>query len=432
MEKPLRNDRTSNGSIKMADLARLSELSKSVIHFYLKMGLLHPAKKLGLSLSVYDWTHLDKLRRIRDLRENQKLPLSKIKDLLSIESLQSSSSSSESDVLSLISTIEEERRVTKDRKTRAKKTEIMDAAISLFSKNGYQNTTIDAIADSLHMAKSTVYLYFESKEDLFMECIERLTVVAVPEYAWDDIRKEKNALTRLRKRGLAFLRAFPSYKGILTMTKAVLGGDNQKLAEKAKNTLFHMTRPMANDLRKGVADGLFREMDEEVIAHLFLAMGEGLGCRLMIDSRYTIEQVTETMYDLVSHGILKNHSAKAPKAKTRPLVSEVTDLKGVVTKVRNFRFGSTSYLPVKIGNAEVRIDPEKVERIQFVRRESSLEAQITRKDGQTEKVEIDGDLSLSGDVAIGEFSLQLKDMASLLFVTKELERSEIDAEEKAE
>jgi hypothetical protein len=113
-------------------------------------------------------------------------------------------------------------------------------------------------------------------------------------------------------------------------------------------------------------------------------------------------------------------------------VSELTDLKGVVTKVRNLRFGSTSYLPIKIGNAEVRIDPEKVEKIHFIRRESSLEAEITGIDGQKEKAEVDGNLVLSGEVAIGEFSIQLDNITSLLFVTKVLERSEIGAGEKTE
>jgi AcrR family transcriptional regulator len=228
--------------------------------------------------------------------------------------------------------------MTKARKTRAKKIEIMDAAISFFSKNGYEKTTIDAIADSLHMAKSTVYLYFESKEDLFMECIERLTVVVVPEEPWDEIRKEQNALKKIKKRGIAFHKAFPSYKGILTMTKAALGGDNTKLAEKAKNTLSLMTRPVAEDLRKGMAGGIFRRIDEEIVAHAILAMGEGLGCRLMMDSRYTIEKATEIMYDILTNGITKHGPSEAPKLDPDPCSGEVTDLKGLVTSVRNIRF----------------------------------------------------------------------------------------------
>jgi len=68
------------------------------------------------------------------------------------------------------------------------------------------------------------------------------------------------------------------------MTKGVLGGENENLAEKAKNTLFLMTKPIKKDILKGIVAGLFRDIDENILCHLFLAMGEGLGFRLMMDS----------------------------------------------------------------------------------------------------------------------------------------------------
>jgi len=321
---------------------------------------------------------------------------------------------------SLISALQEERNISRAKKSERKQIEIMDVAIALFSKNGYERTTLDAIAEKLHMAKGTIYLYFESKEELFLECIKRLTVVAVPEDAWNDIRKEKNALKRLKKRGIAFHRAFPSYKGILTMTKGALGDDNQKLAEKAKDTLIHMTQPMARDIHRGIADGIFREVDEDILSHLLLAMGEGLGCRLMIDSRCTIEKGIEIMFDLVAHGILKSGFSKAPKAEHKLSSSEVTDLKGVVTKVRNIRFGNMSYLPAKIGEAEVRINPEKVEKIKFLQHESLFLAEILGSDGQAERAVVDGKITLSGEVSIGQFSIELRNITSILKTPRDL------------
>ena len=421
---------TQDGTIKIADLSRLSGVSKSAIHGYLNMGLLHPARKLGLNLSVYDWTHLDRLNRIRDLRENQKLSLSKIKDLLSNQSLSQSSSSSEHDVASLISTLQKEKKMNKAQKTIAKKIQIMDAAISLFSKNGYEKTTIDVIADSLHMAKSTVYLYFESKEDLFMECIERLTFVVVPEEAWDDIRKEQNALKRLKKRGIAFLKAFPSYRGILNMTKAALGGDNTKLAERAKNTLSLMTRPTAKDIRKGEADGIFLEIDEELLAHAILGMGEAIGSRLMMDSRYTIEKANEIMFDILTHGITKHAPSEALKLDPDPCSGEVTDLKGLVTNVRKIRFANETFLPAKIGEAEVRIIPQKIRELRLACQGPSLYAEIRNNDGQTGRAEVDGSLILSGEVTIGEFRIELGNVSSILFDSKEPQSSKIATGER--
>lgn len=412
--------------IKIAELAQLSGVSKSTVHHYMNIGLLHPPKKLGLNLSVYDWTHLSKLKQIRELRENQKLPLSKIKELLKNEDLHSVLTSQEDKAESLILALDEEKRATKARKSEMKRIEIIDVAIALFSKKGYEKTTIEIIADSLHMAKSTVYLYFESKEELFRECIERLTVVAVPEETWEEIRREKNALSRLKKRGLAFHRAFPSYKGILTMTRAALGDDNRKLAEKARNTLSLMTRPMAKDLRRGMVDGMFRNIDDELVAHFILAMGEGLGCRLMIDSRYTIERGLEIMFDILTHGILKHGSIEGPKLKPGLCSGEVTDLKGVITKVGKIRFGNTNYLPVKSGDSELQVYPEKANRISFLQQESLFWAEITTRDGQTIKAEVDGTLTLSGEVPLGGFTIELKNITSIVIDATDSQKSHVD------
>jgi TetR/AcrR family transcriptional regulator, cholesterol catabolism regulator len=55
---------------------------------------------------------------------------------------------------------------------------IVEAAMQLFEKNGYRNTTIDDIADAAGVAKPTVYQYVRSKssllEQIFATVLERL------------------------------------------------------------------------------------------------------------------------------------------------------------------------------------------------------------------------------------------------------------------
>jgi len=406
----------NDSGLKVADLAKLSGVSKSTIYYYVNTGLLHPPKRSALNRAVYDWSHLSRLKRINELRAEHRLPLSNIKEMLSKEDFQSAKSDQEKSQ-SLINALEEEKRSFREQKSEQKRIEIMDAAIALFSKNGYENTTLEAIAESLNIAKSTVYLYFKNKEKLFMDCIARLTFVAVPEEAWEDIKKEKNELQKLKKRGIAFHRAFPSYKGILTMTKAALGGDNREMAEKAKNTLSLMTLPIAKDLRRGVARGVFREMDEEVVSHLVLGMGEGLGCRLMMDSRYTIEQGVEIMFDLVSHGIVKKDEGVCGCS------AQVTDLKGVTSKVRKIRFGNLDRLPVKIGEAEVSVDPKRLQSIRFYRKGLSLVAEMAGMDGEKQSGVVDGTLLLRGEVRLGEFAIHLKSVAQLRITDENKGRS---------
>jgi AcrR family transcriptional regulator len=61
-----------------------------------------------------------------------------------------------------------------------KKKQILEAAIQCFADKGYQATSIQEIADTLGIAKGSLYFYFKSKEDLLVSIcryyFERITV----------------------------------------------------------------------------------------------------------------------------------------------------------------------------------------------------------------------------------------------------------------
>lgn len=50
-----------------------------------------------------------------------------------------------------------------------KRRAIIDAAWQIFSRHGYERTTVDAIQSVCGGSKSTIYSYFKSKEELFLE-----------------------------------------------------------------------------------------------------------------------------------------------------------------------------------------------------------------------------------------------------------------------
>lgn len=50
---------------------------------------------------------------------------------------------------------------------------ILTLAQEIFSKYGYKKTTLDDIANAVRKGKSSLYYYFNSKEDLFQEVIQK-------------------------------------------------------------------------------------------------------------------------------------------------------------------------------------------------------------------------------------------------------------------
>ncbi len=51
---------------------------------------------------------------------------------------------------------------------------ILDAMDQLLARYGYQKTTVDDLATEAGIGKGTVYLYFSSKEQVALSCIDRL------------------------------------------------------------------------------------------------------------------------------------------------------------------------------------------------------------------------------------------------------------------
>jgi AcrR family transcriptional regulator len=48
---------------------------------------------------------------------------------------------------------------------------ILDAALRAFARSGYEGTSVDTIAAEASIAKGTVYLYFESKAEIYLSAI---------------------------------------------------------------------------------------------------------------------------------------------------------------------------------------------------------------------------------------------------------------------
>lgn len=82
--------------------------------------------------------------------------------------------------------------------------QMLDAAVEIFSVNGYHETSMDAIAAQAQISKPMLYLYYGSKEELFAACLDRELARFV-----DDVRSridfKQSPKDLLRTAVLAFL-----------------------------------------------------------------------------------------------------------------------------------------------------------------------------------------------------------------------------------
>jgi DNA-binding transcriptional MerR regulator len=73
----------SERQYRMKDLCDMSGLGRQAIHFYIREGLLPEGHKTGRNMAYYTQAHVDRLRMIRRLQDEQFLPLKAIRAVLS-------------------------------------------------------------------------------------------------------------------------------------------------------------------------------------------------------------------------------------------------------------------------------------------------------------------------------------------------------------
>lgn len=68
--------------LRVRDLCAATGVSRQVVHFYVREGLLPPGRKTGRNQAVYGPEHIDRIQLVRRLQHERFLPLKAIKALL--------------------------------------------------------------------------------------------------------------------------------------------------------------------------------------------------------------------------------------------------------------------------------------------------------------------------------------------------------------
>lgn len=101
----------------------------------------------------------------------------------------------------------------KEREKENRKESILDAAQKVFFEKGLHLSTMDEIAETAELAKGTLYLYYHSKEDLYLAVLMRGLVILRSMFR-EVIEKQKSVIetmVELSNTYTQFYRQYPNY-----------------------------------------------------------------------------------------------------------------------------------------------------------------------------------------------------------------------------
>lgn len=157
-----------------------------------------------------------------------------------------------------------------------KKERIINSAIKIFSQKGYGPIVLDEIAREADIAKGTIYLYFQDKEDLVYHTI--LYVLDTIENALqNDLKDSESPFEKLESIAFNQLRTFqenPDFFGLFfILSDPKLVSNREKLFKLLWNRQNNLLQFETSVLKQAQKQGLIsKELDCGEIAHLFNGM----------------------------------------------------------------------------------------------------------------------------------------------------------------
>jgi AcrR family transcriptional regulator len=205
----------------------------------------------------------------------------------------------------------------REARSESRRAQIVDAALRLWMRSGFDPTTVDAIAREAAVAKGTIYLYFPTKEAILEEAVRRYSLTGIVAEVTETLagvppeeavpRVVSTVWERLRERGPLVA---------LLLREVPLRPENARMV--FERLVLPANRALAQWLDAGVRSGALRGMDTFVAARAlvgmlmaFLITQEILGGRDLVP--IADAAITGTIADLFLRGVLPSRPGKRPR-----------------------------------------------------------------------------------------------------------------------
>lgn len=179
-------------------------------------------------------------------------------------------------------------------------------ALEVFLEKGFENTTLEAVAERLGYTKQAIYYYYRGKEDLVASFC--LTILSK---ARADIRdicgSDKRAEEKIRDLVLYTLNGSAFERGFFTLHNGMQGmlaqmKDGERAA-KIATMVVEIPRIIMETIREGVEDGSFRPGDPYTLSLIIAGMINGV--ILTLDARTGRKEIDADANAIAAEIILK-------------------------------------------------------------------------------------------------------------------------------
>ena len=184
---------------------------------------------------------------------------------------------------------------------------ILDAALSLFVKNGYSQTSMDDIVNLSGLSKGAIYHHYSSKKVLFLSLIDYWETF----YFKDILNKnisDCNPDDLLREISQNVVIAFKSKKNIFLAELEFwsLSNYDNDVRERIKLLYVKLLKLFKGIVRKGINDKLYKNLNVDVAALSIMTSLQGvIWFSIFEESTISAEQYLNDVIEFIIFGFKK-------------------------------------------------------------------------------------------------------------------------------
>ena len=183
--------------------------------------------------------------------------------------------------------------------------QILDAALTCFSRTGYHQTSMDDLAAELPFSKGLLYYYFPTKRDLFVSLLDNWAERSLQ--AWEAmLSPAEDVVAQICKSiqyGVQLVALSSDLARIEFEFYSEVGRDAD--VSEAFRTLFAQFRARIRSiLDSGVRSGDLRPLDTKALAAVLFGVYEGLALQAMVEpDAIDWAAVSDSLCQLVLNGL---------------------------------------------------------------------------------------------------------------------------------
>ena len=186
---------------------------------------------------------------------------------------------------------------------------ILDATDQLLARYGYRKMTIDDLAKEVGIGKGSVYLHFDSKEEIALSHIDRI-IERLKSSLYTTAQSKVSPEKKLRKMLIdRVMLRFDSVQHYSQSLNELLAQLRPRLLDRRKRYFEEEARIFGNVLAEGKAEGVFKLKDPAETGRTLLDATNALLPYSLsayeLGERSDIEKKTNNVADLILNGLLK-------------------------------------------------------------------------------------------------------------------------------